>query len=238
LEWSDEGILLHLKPHGEHGFIATFFTQTNGLRKGYLRASKKYPLQQGNLYYISSKSRLSSQLNLLNVEADERFATYIYLALNCPKKLAALNAIRALLMLSLIEDDHPSSQFYASVKHYIHEITLHKTLHHYALFELELLAHCGFGLDLSKCAVTHQTENLDFVSPKTGRAVTDHIGKPYADKLLKLPKPLTLASAAWTLEYLIESLTLSGFFLEKMLHEHLSKKLPNERNFFISLLQK
>lgn len=238
LEWSDEGILLHLKPHGESGAIATLFTQNQGICKGYVRPSKKYPLQPGSLYYISSKSRLSSQLSILSLEPDEMFSTYLCLALINPQKLSAINAIRALLHLSIIELNTPAKAFYTITKHCIEHICRTDNLHEFARFEMELLSYCGFGLDLDKCAVTHETENLTYVSPKTGRAVSESVGRPYAKKLFKLPSPLKNIHTKWSKEAILESLEISGFFLNKMLQDHLNKSLPSERNFFISLLKK
>ena len=42
----------------------------------------------------------------------------------------------------------------------------------YVRLELGLLQELGFGLDLEKCAATGATEDLAYVSPKTGRAVS------------------------------------------------------------------
>lgn len=236
MQWSDEGILLHLKAHGENGAVVTLLTQNNGLRKGYTRPSKKYPLQPGSVYSISSKSR-TSQLSFLNLEADELFSTYICLALSSPYKLSAINAMRSLLYLSIIELDTPSPHFYALVKDIIKIICTEGTLYQYALFELELLTHCGFGLDLTHCAVTHSTNNLAYVSPKTGRAVAESVGAPYANKLFHLPAPFKNQDLQWTITSILDSLTISGFFLEKMMTEHLKKPLPPERSFLISQLK-
>src|SRR5690606_18878049 len=54
-------------------------------------------------------------------------------------------------------------------------------------FELLLLDELGFGLDLDECAATGRRDDLVYVSPKSGRAVSREAGTPWHDKLLALP---------------------------------------------------
>ena len=56
-----------------------------------------------------------------------------------------------------------------------------------ARFELLLLDELGFGLDLESCAATGSRDDLVYVSPKSGRAVSRAAGEPYRDRLLPLP---------------------------------------------------
>lgn len=235
LEWLDEGLLLRTKPHGESNLIATFFTQHHGLATGYVRINKKYPLQPGNLYHIRNKSRLESHLGLYTVEQHETFAPIICAALVAPIKLACINAIRALLITSLIDHD-TKEEFYLDLKLHIHEICLQSKLGNYVLFEKDLLMHCGFGLDLSRCAVTNSRKNLAYVSPKTGRAVVESIGTPYKDQLFKLPAPLYLSKNAWSTSEILEGLKVTGHFLNRMLLDQLHRKVPPEREYLMKLI--
>lgn len=237
MEWLDEGLLLRIQPHGESNLIATFFTHYHGLVSGYIRTNKKYPLQPGNLYHIRNKSRLESHLGLYTVEQHETFAPIICAALISPIKLACLNAIRTLLISSLIDQDS-TGDFYIQLKHHIHEICLNTNIGHYVLFEKDLLSDCGFGLDLSRCAVTNARENLTYVSPKTGRAVTESVGHPYKDQLFRLPAPLTYSTSHWNNLEILDGLKITGHFLRRMLQEHLHRKVPPERDFLITLINK
>lgn len=238
MEWQDEGLLLRTQPHGESNVIATFFTCFHGLINGYIRINKKYPLQQGNLYHIKRKARLTSHLGLFTVEQHEEFPSLISAALTSPVKLACINSIRTLLITSLIDQD-AGTDFYARLKHHIKEICLYSNLGHYALFEKDLLTHCGFGLDLSRCAVTNLQENLTYVSPKTGRAVTENVGSPYKAQLFSLPTPLYKPEKMeWTSMDILESLKITGYFLERMLHEHLHRKMPSERDYLLDPILK
>lgn len=237
LDWHDEGLLLRIQPHGESNLIATFFTHDHGLATGYIRTNKKYPLQAGNLYHIRNKSRLDSHLGLYTVEQHETFAPIMCAALISPIKLACINAIRTLLITSLIDHDFKDT-FYLNLKHYIHGICMHNNFGYYVLFEKDLLMHCGFGLDLSRCAVTNVRENLAYVSPKTGRAVTEAVGEPYKDQLFHLPAPLHMAIERWNKADIVDGLNITGHFLTRMLQDHMNRKIPDERRFLMNLIAK
>lgn len=237
MEWLDEGLLLRTKPHGESNLIATFFTQYHGLITGYIRTNKKYPLQPGNLYHIRNKSRLDTHMGLFTVEQHESFAPIICAALISPIKLACINAIRTLLITALIDHD-ATEAFYLNLKLNIHEICLNGNIGHYVIFEKDLLAHCGFGLDLTRCAVTNAREHLSYVSPKTGRAVTESIGSPYKDQLFSLPAPLTHPTplAPWNKTDILGGLKITGHFLRRLLQEQLHRTIPQEREYLITLI--
>src|SRR5262249_50001270 len=49
-------------------------------------------------------------------------------------------------------------------------------------FELQMLAELGFGLDLAACAATGQSEDLGYVSPKSGRAVSRSAGEAWRER--------------------------------------------------------
>lgn len=238
MEWLDEGLLLRIQPHGESNVIATFLTHQHGLISGYIRHNKKYPLQQGNLYHLRSKARLMTHMGLVTAEQHEAFAPIMLAALASPLKLACINSIRSLLITSLANHDNVRD-LYDRVKYHIHEICVMSHFGHYVLFEKDLLATCGFGLDLSRCAVTNATDNLAYVSPRTGRAVIEAVGAPYKDQLFKLPAPLYVNHPTpWSWDEIRDGLNLTGYFLQRMFHEHLHRSIPAEREFLIKLMDK
>jgi DNA repair protein RecO (recombination protein O) len=63
-------------------------------------------------------------------------------------------------------------------------------------WELTLLSDLGYGLDLTVCAVTGETTGLAFVSPRSGRAVTNAAAGIWKQRLLPLPGFLTNDAAA------------------------------------------
>lgn len=241
MNWTDDGILLHVSPHGESSLIATFLTQNHGLARGYLRFSKKSPPTPGNIYHINYKARLSAHLGLVSIEQHESFALAIFTALQSPLKLACINSMRTLLMKCLIDQDSHdhTNEFYNHTQQHLTDIALHSSLASYAFFELNLLQYCGFGLDLQRCAVTNTSENLIYVSPKTGRAVTEEVGTPYKDQLLNLPSFL-IQNAQKNTEHdeIMAALKLTGFFLSRMLNDTFHRQLPDERNYLLSLIKK
>ncbi len=109
----------------------------------------------------------------------------------------------------------------------------------YARWELALLAELGFALDLTKCAQTGTTENLVYVSPRSGRAVSAEAGAPYHDKLLRLP-PFLRGTGDTTLRPgdLAAALALTGTFLEARVAEARHERLPDARERLVAALAK
>ena len=103
-------------------------------------------------------------------------------------------------------------------------------------FELQLLAELGFGLDLTSCAATGTTDELVYVSPKSGRAVSREAGEPWADKLLRLPACLK-ENAYCDLpsrEDLVDGYKMTGFFLSRHVFEPRGQALPEARSSFVN----
>jgi DNA repair protein RecO (recombination protein O) len=106
----------------------------------------------------------------------------------------------------------------------------------YARFELGFLAELGYGLDLVRCAVTGETENLAFVSPRTGRAATHEAGAPFADKLLRLPPFVSDPDANVAEGDVADALALSGYFLENRIFDAAGQGAPDARRRLIEAL--
>jgi DNA repair protein RecO (recombination protein O) len=103
-------------------------------------------------------------------------------------------------------------------------------------FELQVLSELGFGLDLAECAATGTTDELIYVSPKSGRAVSRDAGAPYADRMLRLPAFLGDLDAQAPAEALADGFALTGFFLERYVLEPRGLPLSDERAHFIAAL--
>ena len=107
-----------------------------------------------------------------------------------------------------------------------------------ARFELDFLAELGFGLDLAACAATGATDDLIFVSPRSGRAVSRAAGEPYRDKLMRLPVFLRHRPrrAPPSPEDLADAFVLTGFFLDRHAFAPRGLSLPEARAHFVSAL--
>ena len=104
-------------------------------------------------------------------------------------------------------------------------------------FEFNYLEFMGFGIDLSECALTGTTDSLEWVSPKSGRAVNSKAGKKWSKKLLKLPPFLLDKKIDADKNDLIDGLNLTGHFLKKQIYSDLNKDLPSSRKKIIDSLK-
>ncbi|HEY9235358.1 MAG TPA: DNA repair protein RecO, partial [Phenylobacterium sp.] len=103
-------------------------------------------------------------------------------------------------------------------------------------FEAGLLQELGFGLDLSKCAATGAVDDLIYVSPRTGRAVSRAAGEPYKDRLLPLP-PFMLSAQTGLAEGDVKAgFDLTAHFLELFVFGPLNKPLPPARVWLMERL--
>jgi DNA repair protein RecO (recombination protein O) len=186
--WQDEGFILAVRRHGESAAVVSVFTAGHGRHAGLVRggASRRAsPTHQiGNRVQATWRARLADQLGSLTLELARPVAA---LLLDRPDRLAGLCAACALLEAGLPERD-PHPNLYRSLGDLIDALVQEEAWwDRYVRFELDLLADLGFGLDLGCCAVTGGAEDLAFVSPRSGRAVSRAAAEPYADRLLPLP---------------------------------------------------
>ncbi len=215
MQWSDEGIILSVKPHGETAAVAEIFTRAHGRHLGLVhggRSRKLRPvLQTGNHVDATWKARLAEHLGHVLVELHKGYAAQ---SMDDPLALAGLSSLCALSRLLPERDPHPSLfEVALFVLGYLDEPEVWPAL--MVRWELALLDELGYGLDLSACAATGGNDNLIYVSPKSGRAVSASAGEEYKDRLLRLPQFLTRGrQGAATLADVIDGFELTGHFLE------------------------
>src|SRR4249920_1673341 len=214
MHWSDEGVILSVRPHGETGAVLELFTRAHGRHLGLVhggRSRKLRPiLQTGNHVDVTWKARLADHLGHYAVELRKGFAAQI---MDDAAALAALTSIATLTRLLPERDPHPNLyEVTLFVLGFLDEPAVWPAL--VVRWELALLEELGFGLDLSSCAATGKTTDLIYVSPKSGRAVSAEAGEPYKDRLLALP-PFLLGdtSGSVTAEHLRAGFALTGHFL-------------------------
>jgi len=236
MDWSDEGIFLSGKPLGEANMIAEILTFEHGRHLGLVRGGRsrriRPVLQPGNLVRVTWRARLSEHLGGFNVEMMEAHGAR---ALDDAPALAAIGTLAGLV--KLLPERDPHSELYATTLHLLRsfaEPDIWPTL--LVHWEFQLLAELGFGLDLSECAATGTVEELVFVSPRSGRAVSREAGTPYGDRLLPLPAFLLDASAPLGPADIAAGFALTGFFLERDVLEPHGLKLPPARDRLLDLL--
>jgi len=188
MEWIASGRIVAVRSHGETGAIIEVLTAEHGRHAGLVRGGRSRTmrpiLQPGNRVRAVWCARLESHLGSFQIEGEDLSAGML---MEYPLALSGLNAACAMASLCLPErEPHPSvANAFEVLIDAMDTPDLWPTL--YVRWEVGLLADLGYGLDFDACAATGATENLIYVSPKSGRAVSAQAGEPYKDRMLALP---------------------------------------------------
>jgi len=237
MEWSDEAVVLSVRPHGETAAVAELFTRAHGRHLGLVhggRSRRLRPLlQTGNHVSATWKARLADNLGHLTLELLEPHAAKL---LDDPSALAALGSMASLARLLAERDPHPSLfEVTLFVLGFMGDRDVWPAL--LVRWELALLEELGFGLDLTTCAATGGSDDLVYVSPRTGRAVSREAGAPYAERLLALPGFLAPAGIRTaSREDVRAGFALTGYFLEARILRPREMVLPDARQRMLSYL--
>ncbi len=237
MEWRGEGIVLSTRRHGETSVIIDVFTEDRGRTAGVVRGGtsrRMTPvLQPGNQVDVSWRARLEEHLGTFTVEP---LRTRTVQAMSDRLSLAGLSAVTSLICYALPERD-PAPQLYRLTESLLDLLGQGDFWAlGYLRFEMALLETVGLGLDLTECAVTGFTDELIYVSPKSGRAVSKAGAGIWADRLLPLP-PCLLGEGPAPDNELQDAFRTTGYFLEEKLSKELGgKPLPEARGRFVDLL--
>jgi DNA repair protein RecO (recombination protein O) len=235
MEWSDTGIVLGTRRHGEANAILELMTREHGRHLGLVRGGAgtrlKPVLQPGNSLAATWRARLDEHLGYYMVEGLElRAATFLTSA------HAVFGVTHLAALCRLLPERDPHEQVFETLEAALGRLDdAAEVAVLVARFELQLLAELGFGLDLSACAATGDLLDLVYVSPKTGRAVSRAAGEPWRDRLLALPTFLgEEETAPPSAAELAAGFALTGFFLERHLYAPHGAALPDARAAFIA----
>jgi DNA repair protein RecO (recombination protein O) len=236
MDWQDHGTILSARPHGENSMIVELFTADHGRHAGVVRggASRKMVglLQPGNRVSATWRARLEDHLGSFTIEPLQSRTVILSDRL----ALAGLNATCALLRFTLPERESHMRVFASSEALFDLFVEGGDWATEYLRWEMGLLEEMGYGLDLSQCAVTGTRDDLAYVSPRTGRAVSREAAGEWAPKLLHLPLFLLGQGPASGAE-IAQGLRLTGFFLgERMAPDLGNRPLPEARNRLVDLL--
>jgi DNA repair protein RecO (recombination protein O) len=235
MEWSEDGLVLAVRRHGESSAIITLLTLEHGRHAGLVRggtSSRARGLYQpGNLVSAVWRGRLSEHLGNFHCELLRGYAGAL---LDDPFRLATLGAVcavaestlperephpdvfsRALALIALLDQGETAAPQPTCLAAYVH-------------WELALLRELGYGLDLSACAVTGESDDLAFVSPKSGRAVSSGAAGPWRERLLALPAFL-ISEAEPDAAAIRHGLALTGWFLERYVYGSQGRRMPAAR---------
>jgi DNA repair protein RecO (recombination protein O) len=222
-------IVCAVRAHGEHGAIVRALTPEDGLLAGYVRGGRSRRLRPvlvpGNLIRADYRARTEEQLPALTVELGESRAGLMSEALPA----AAIEWVTA-LAASVLPEGQPYPRLYAALDGVLAAVVAAPAARGWAAamvrYELLLLSELGFGLDLSACVASGTNDDLAYISPKSGAAVSRSAGEPYRDRLLALPSFL-IEGGAGEWDEIIDGFRLTGHFLERdLLHGRAADILP------------
>jgi DNA repair protein RecO (recombination protein O) len=214
MEWHDEGIVLSARPHGENAAVVTLLTASHGRHAGLVPGGQgrtaKPMLQPGNRVQAQWRARVIDQLGTYTLDL---LGAQAALWLDAPEIIATIASACAVTEASLPERQ-PMPGVYAGLATLfaLQDADLWAPV--YIKYEMNLLQALGYGLDLTQCAVGGEAENLAYISPRTGRAVSREAGMPYHDKLFPLPAFL-LGLGEWQAEHIVQGLEMTGHFLSR-----------------------
>jgi DNA repair protein RecO (recombination protein O) len=236
MDWTDEGIVLGVRRHGETSAILEVMTRAHGRHLGLVRGgagSRMRPvLQPGNAVRVTWRARLDEHLGHYVVEGLRLRAGEFMIAAH-----AAYGVTHLAALCRLLPERDPHEQVHdtlADILDHLEDRALAAAL--IARFELLMLGEFGFGLDLDQCAATGATADLIYVSPKSGRAVSRTAGAPWRDRMLRLPAFL---HGEWetgepATDDLTDAFALTGFFLERRVLEPRGLPMHDARASFIN----
>lgn len=238
MEWTADAFVLSVRAHGETSSILDMFTREHGRYGGLVRGGNSRRLRPvllaGNMVRANWRARLSEHLGYVTIEPSTAYAARW---LSAPLELSAIQTLANLLLIT------PERQAYVrlfdtaqTVLENVDDIEIWPAL--FVRFEVALLEEMGFGLDLSKCAATGRVDNLNYVSPRSGCAVSDEAAEPYLDQLFKLPSFLKHADAEVTRQDILDGFALTGHFLERRVYLMNGRTMPHIRERFLHLFER
>ncbi len=236
MEWTDEGIVLGVRRHGETSAIVELLTRAHGRHLGLVRggagARMRPLLQPGNSVRAVWRARLDEHLGTYAIEG---------LKLRAAQLLASSHGVYGVTHLGalarLLPERDPHAEIFAQLEHSLDDFDdIGAAAVHLIRFELAMLAELGFGLDLDYCAATGETTELIYVSPKSGGAVSRAAGEPWRDRLLPLPPFLREHEEThdWTDQDLRDGFRLTGLFLLRHVLEPRGQGHSDAREGFIN----
>ena len=239
MEWRDEGIVLGTRKHGETSAILEVMTLEHGRHLGLVRGGRSRRmqplLQAGNRIELVWRARLDEHLGLFQAEA---------LELNAASLFDSACAVYGLQLLAahlrLLPERDPHRSLYETLRLLISHLADAEAAAELIIrFELLLLDELGFGLALDECAATGRREELVYVSPKTGRAVSREAGAPWSDRLLPLPAFIKPGSGLrGDLQAVEDAFGLTGYFFARHVYEPRALQEPEARAAFLATLRR
>lgn len=237
MRWADDGIFLAGRPFGETSVIADIFTRVHGRTHGLVKGGRSRRirplLQTGNVLKVEWRARLEEQLGVYTVELAAPTAAKV---LDDRIALAGVNSLAALLQV--LPERDPHAKLFDAAIGCLETAGSGSFPAQIIRFEVIYLDELGFGLDLSRCAASGRDDDLVFVSPRSGRAVSREAGEAPRERLLRLPDFLLQGQQATapSISDVIEGLSMTGYFLREHVFGESGREMPKAREEFTRFL--
>ncbi|HEX7788997.1 MAG TPA: DNA repair protein RecO [Afipia sp.] len=237
MEWTDEGIVLGVRRHGESSAIVELLTRSHGRHLGLVRggaSSRMRPLlQPGNTVSAVWRARLDEHLGYYAVEGTRLRAATLFAS-----SYAVYGVTHLASLVRLLPERDPHEDIYEMVESILNGFDdAAEAGMQLVKFELAMLTELGFGLDLSACAASGAVNDLIYVSPKSGAAVSREAGEPWRDRLLRLPPFLREnddGTNGWSGQDIEDGFRLTGLFLLRNVLEPRGQGHSDARDGFIA----
>ncbi len=244
MEWRDEGIILGTRRHGETSAILEVMTRDHGRHLGMVRGGRSRRmqpvLQAGNRVDLVWRARLDEHLGTYQVEPVELHAASLF------DSACAVYGLQLLAAhLRLLPERDPHRRLYETLELILGHLAEPQAAGELLVrFELMLLDDLGFGLDLEECAATGRRDDLAYVSPRSGRAVSREAGEPWRERMLPLPGFLRadpgregerLRGDPRAIE---DAFRLTAFFFARHVYEPRALTEPDARAGFLATLRR
>ena len=239
MEWTDNGIVLGVRRHGESSAIVELLTAGHGRHLGLVRggaSSRMRPLlQPGNSVRAVWRARLDEHLGMYAIEGLQLRAAELFASSHAVYGVTHLAAL-----VRLLPERDPHEMIYELLEAALDQLDDPATAAvNLVKFELAMLGELGFGLDLSTCAASGVSEDLIYVSPKTGSAISRSAGEPWRDRLLRLPLFLVTDEAtSFTAQDLQDGFAITGLFLQRHVLEPRGLTHSDARAGFIAAVMR
>lgn len=223
----DYGIVLSTSKFGDSSLVVKILSQEHGPIKGLVKSARKNGtiLQAGNMVHFSWSARLSEHLGLITPTLEK---AYPLLCFSEYTKILSITSLCSLID-SLIPEREISTDVFEQLKCYLDDINTENWLKRHVLLELYILEKSGFGLDIERCSVTGSHDNITYISPKTGSAVSKDVGEPYKSRLFSIPAYFfqTAENQPYSLKEVIDGLEITRYFLAKHFFAESLARMPS-----------
>ena len=211
----DYGIVLSSYKFGDSGIIIKILSAEHGPIKGLVKGQRKNNsiLQPGNFIHFNWNARLSEHLGMISPSLER---AYPLLNFSDYQKILSIKSLCSLIDV-LIPEREVSPEIFVRFKEYLDDLQSDNWLCNYVRLELFILEKTGFGIDLERCAVTGGLDNITYISPKTGSAVSRDVGEAYKSRLFSIPGYFfeNAENQPYSMQEIIDGLEITRYFLAK-----------------------